>query len=51
MNRRTFQSPPHVCVIGGDDAAPEAMRPTVELLRELVPTRRRAVSGSNTGRH
>ncbi len=37
MNRRTFQSPPHVCVIGGDDAAPEAMRPTVELLRELAP--------------
>lgn len=37
MNRRTLQSPPHVCVIGGDDAAPEAMRPTVELLRELAP--------------
>jgi isocitrate/isopropylmalate dehydrogenase len=32
-----FQSPPQVCVIGGDDAAPEAMRPTVALLRELAP--------------
>lgn len=37
MKRRTFQEPPQVCVIGGDDAAPEAMRPTVELLRELAP--------------
>jgi isocitrate/isopropylmalate dehydrogenase len=38
MNRRRFQSPPTVCVIPGDDAAPEAMRPTVEVLRELAPT-------------
>ena len=37
MNRRNFQSPPTVCVIGGDDAAPEVMRPTVAILRELVP--------------
>ncbi len=28
---------PLVCVIAGDDAAPEVVRPTVELLRELVP--------------
>jgi isocitrate/isopropylmalate dehydrogenase len=26
-----------VCVIGGDDAAPEVMRPTVEILRRLAP--------------
>ncbi len=37
MNRRHFSLPPTVCVIPGDDAAPEAMRPTVEILRELVP--------------
>jgi isocitrate/isopropylmalate dehydrogenase len=29
--------PPTVCVITGDDAAPEVMRPTVEILRILVP--------------
>jgi isocitrate/isopropylmalate dehydrogenase len=29
--------PPTVCVIAGDDAAPEVMRPTVEILRLLVP--------------
>jgi 3-isopropylmalate dehydrogenase len=29
---------PTVCVIPGDDAAPEVMRPTVEILRSLVPT-------------
>ncbi len=43
MNRRHFSSsptPPTVCVIPGDDAAPEAMRPTVEILRELVPSLR-----------
>ncbi|MEO7020755.1 MAG: isocitrate/isopropylmalate family dehydrogenase, partial [Ktedonobacteraceae bacterium] len=28
---------PLVCVIPGDDAAPEVVRPTVELLHELVP--------------
>jgi isocitrate/isopropylmalate dehydrogenase len=29
---------PTVCVIPGDDAAPEVMRPTVEILRSLAPT-------------
>jgi 3-isopropylmalate dehydrogenase len=29
--------PPTVCVIAGDDAAPEVIRPTVEILRILVP--------------
>jgi isocitrate/isopropylmalate dehydrogenase len=29
---------PTVCVIPGDDAAPEIMRPTVEILRSLAPT-------------
>ncbi len=38
MNRRQFQSSPIVCVISGDDAAPEVMRPTVEILRSLAPT-------------
>lgn len=28
---------PLVCVIAGDDAAPEVVRPTVELLHQLVP--------------
>src|SRR5438128_5502261 len=28
---------PTVCVVAGDDAAPEVMRPTVELLRLLAP--------------
>ena len=37
MTRRPFQSSPLVCVIAGDDAAPEVMRPTVQILRELVP--------------
>ncbi|MBO0789949.1 MAG: isocitrate/isopropylmalate dehydrogenase family protein [Ktedonobacteraceae bacterium] len=37
MKRGTYQSPPVVCVIAGDDAAPEVMRPTVEVLRSLVP--------------
>ncbi len=35
-----LQSPsglPTVCVIAGDDAAPEVMRPTVEILRLLAP--------------
>ena len=40
MTRRQFQSSPLVCVIAGDDAAPEVMRPTVEILRELVPALR-----------
>jgi isocitrate/isopropylmalate dehydrogenase len=36
-----------VCVIAGDDAAPEVMRPTVEILRALVPDMRfvEALSG------
>ncbi len=36
LNRRQFQNPT-VCVIPGDDAAPEVMRPTVEILRLLAP--------------
>jgi len=40
MNRRNFQSPLAVCVIAGDDAAPEVMRPTVGILSELVPALR-----------
>lgn len=46
MMRRPIQSP-LVCVIGGDDAAPEVMRPTVELLRLLAPNIRfnQALSG------
>lgn len=35
--REQRQLPPTVCVIPGDDAAPEVMRPTVEILRELAP--------------
>jgi isocitrate/isopropylmalate dehydrogenase len=30
-------APPTVCVIAGDDAAPEVVRPTVEILRSLAP--------------
>ncbi len=30
--------PPTVCVIAGDDAAPEVIRPTVEVLRLLAPS-------------
>jgi isocitrate/isopropylmalate dehydrogenase len=37
IRRQPVHSPPTVCVIAGDDAAPEAMRPTVEILRLLVP--------------
>jgi isocitrate/isopropylmalate dehydrogenase len=37
MNSRHAQSSPTVCVIAGDDAAPEVMRPTVEVLRLLAP--------------
>ena len=37
MRVRELQSPPMVCVIAGDDAAPEVMRPTVEILRTLAP--------------
>ncbi len=38
MNRRQFQSPPTVCVVPGDDAMPEVVHPTVEILRSLAPT-------------
>jgi isocitrate/isopropylmalate dehydrogenase len=38
MTRRQLQSPPIVCVIPGDDAAPEVMRPTVQILRQLAPS-------------
>jgi isocitrate/isopropylmalate dehydrogenase len=34
--RRTRTGPPVVCVIAGDDAAPEVMHPTVEILRSLT---------------
>jgi 3-isopropylmalate dehydrogenase len=37
MNSTQVQSSPEVCVIAGDDAAPEVMRPTVEILRLLAP--------------
>jgi isocitrate/isopropylmalate dehydrogenase len=40
MKSQPLQSPPTVCVIAGDDAAPEAMRPTVEILRTLAPDMR-----------
>jgi len=32
-----LSKPPTVCVIAGDDAAPEVMRPTIEILRVLAP--------------
>lgn len=35
--RSQEQSPPTVCVIAGDDAAPEVMRPAVEIIRALAP--------------
>lgn len=37
MNSSQVQASPAVCVIAGDDAAPEVMRPTVEILRLLAP--------------
>ena len=37
MRSQPLQSPPTVCVIAGDDAAPEVMCPTVEILRTLAP--------------
>lgn len=37
MRRSISGRAPTVCVLGGDDAAPEVMRPTVEILRLLVP--------------
>jgi 3-isopropylmalate dehydrogenase len=33
----TTAEPPTVCVVVGDDAAPEVVRPTVELLHRLAP--------------
>lgn len=46
-NTSPRQSPLQVCVIGGDDAAPEVVRPTVEILRQLAPDIRftEAISG------
>jgi isocitrate/isopropylmalate dehydrogenase len=37
MSRPDLQRSPIVCVIPGDDAAPEVVRPTVELLQLLAP--------------
>jgi isocitrate/isopropylmalate dehydrogenase len=44
---------PTVCVIAGDDTAPEVMRPTVEILRMLVPDFRfvEALSGHQAKEH
>jgi 3-isopropylmalate dehydrogenase len=35
--QQSSPDPPTVCVIAGDDAAPEVVRPTVDVLRLLVP--------------
>jgi isocitrate/isopropylmalate dehydrogenase len=45
--------PPTVCVIAGDDAAPEVMRPTVEILHMLAPDIRivEAQSGRRAQEH
>ncbi len=40
MSSSNVQSSPNVCVIAGDDAAPEVMRPTVEILRKHSLVRR-----------
>ena len=40
MSFAKIKKHPTVCVIPGDDAAPEIMRPTVEILRALAPTMR-----------
>lgn len=37
MRRPVVGRAPTVCVVAGDDAAPEVVRPTVEILRSLVP--------------
>lgn len=37
MRGRNQQTQPVVCVIAGDDAAPEVAHPTVEVLRSLAP--------------
>ncbi len=44
---RNTQPQPTVCVIAGDDAAPEVVHPTVEILRSLTPAIRfvEALSG------
>ena len=45
--------PQTVCVVAGDDAAPEVMRPTVEILRMLAPPIRfvEALSGDEAQEH
>ena len=47
MSQHQQNTPPTVCVVPGDDAAPEVVRPTVEVLRLLAPDIRfvEAVSG------
>jgi isocitrate/isopropylmalate dehydrogenase len=53
MSSSNVQSSPNVCVIAGDDAAPEVMRPTVEILRMLAPDIRfvEALSGREALEH
>ena len=48
-----LSKPPTVCVIAGDDAVPEVMRPTVEVLRILAPDIRfvEALSGREAQVH
>jgi isocitrate/isopropylmalate dehydrogenase len=48
--QRPLASSPTICVVAGDDAAPEVMHPTVEILRLLVPDMRfvEAQSGRET---
>jgi isocitrate/isopropylmalate dehydrogenase len=45
--------PPTICVVAGDDAAPEVIRPTVEILRLLAPAIRvvEALSGREAQEH
>jgi isocitrate/isopropylmalate dehydrogenase len=40
MTWRALRTPATVCVVPGDDAAPEVVRPTVEILRALAPDAR-----------
>ncbi len=53
MNVGQDEFSPKVCVIAGDDAAPEVMRPTVEILRLLAPDIRfvEALSGREALEH
>lgn len=54
FSRLQFPSKPSiVCVIAGDDATPEVMRPTVEILRMLAPDIHfvKALSGSEAQEH